>query len=372
MATINYLTRVEFGAGERRLLPTILGEHGVARPLVVTDRGLLESGTLDLALEALEPTGVTLFAETPGNPTEAAGRAALARYREAGCDGIVGIGGGSSLDLAKAVAVLAVDDGPLERHAFYRAGYTPAIPPTPPIFLMPTTAGTGSEVGRATLMIFDSGRKAPVVLGTQSIKAAICDPDLTLHLPPYLTAATGIDAISHCVETFASPRVNPPAEAIALDGLRRLTGAIARAVKDGPNDAEARRDMMMGAMEGAMAFQKGLGAVHALSHPLGAHGHHHGTLNGILLAPVLAHNRGALGDKWDRLAAVLECEPRGLVEFVQGLVAGLGLPTTLSEIGVDEAQMLQAARFAPEDISHASNPREMSEADYLAVLRSAL
>ena len=240
---------------------------------------------------------------------------------------------------------------------------------------IPTTAGTGSEVGRAALITLDDGRKLGFISPHLIPKAAICDPELTLGLPPWLTAATGMDAVTHCIETFLSPRFNPPAEAIALDGLARAWAAIERAVADG-GDREAREEMMMAALEGGLTFQKGLGAVHALSHPLGglkAPSLHHGTLNAVLLPAVLRFNEPHAEDKYGSCAACCNLpEDASLPGYFAALTARLGLPTSLRQMGVPEACLPDIARNATLDHSAATNPRPASEAEFLALLTEAM
>jgi 4-hydroxybutyrate dehydrogenase len=266
------------------------------------------SGLLDRLLSCLgADVAEAVYDGTPPNPTEAAVHDALEAYRAHGADGIVAIGGGSSLDLGKAVALLATHPAPLAQYASVEGGAPRITPAVAPLIAIPTTAGTGSEVGRGSVIVLNDGRKLGFLSAHLLPKVALCDPELTLGLPAGLTAATGMDAMAHCIETFLSPLVNPPAEAIALDGLRKAAAYIERATRDG-QDREARWNMMMAAMEGAMAFQKGLGAVHALSHPLGALPGlklHHGTLNAVLLPAVLRFNASSVGDKMQRLAAAM-------------------------------------------------------------------
>jgi alcohol dehydrogenase class IV len=266
MALITYLTKIQFDYGALGLLSEELAGLGIQRPMIVTDPGLAASGILDRVQGALNGTAATVYDQTPANPTEPAVREALALYRSEGCDGLIGVGGGSSIDLAKGVRLLATHDGPLALYAMSEGGVGRIRPDIAKLIAIPTTAGTGSEVGRGAVVIMDDGRKLGVVSPHLIPNVAICDPDLTLSLPPGLTAGTGMDAIAHCVETYLSNAINPPAEGIALDGLRRASQHIRRATQDG-QDREARWNMMMAAMEGAMAFQKGLGAVHAMSHP---------------------------------------------------------------------------------------------------------
>ncbi len=352
MATISYLTRIEFEAGLAAKLPDFCGELGMTRPLLVTDAGLTALGvTAHFAglFEAAPP----VFDATPANPTEVAVMQALALYRRENCDGILAVGGGSSIDLAKGVRLLTVHPPPLKYYVAIDGGMARIKGPLPPMIAVPTTAGTGSEVGRGAVLILQDGRKLGIVSPLLLPSLAICDPELTYGLP-----------------TFMAPAVNPPAEAIALDGLARGQGAIRTAVAEGSN-AEARWSMMMAAMEGAMAFQKGLGAVHALSHPLGAlpgQPLHHGTLNAVLLPAVLRFNREAIGQKWARLEAILGGAPDAQIAELN---QDLGLPAGLSAMGVKEARLPEIADAALHDHCHATNPRRASAADYLAILREA-
>src|SRR3984893_2751196 len=336
MALIQYLTRIQFDFGGLALLHAELALLGVKRPLLVTDPGIRASDLFGRVKEKL-PSGHAVYDQTPANPTETAVLVALKLYRDADCDGLVALGGGSAMDLAKGVRLLATHDEPLVQYAFIENGAAKIRPTMPPLAAIPTTAGTGSEGGRAAGIIMRDGRKLGIGSPHLIPSVALCDPELTLGLPPGLTAGHGMDAIAHCVETFIAPANNPPAEAIALDGLRRASRHIERAVADG-GDREARWNMMMAAMEGAMAFQKGLGAVHALSHPLGSLKDlklHHGTLNAIFLPPVLRFNRSVVGDKYARLAETMAL-PAGVdgADAIAALNKPLGLPTTLRDMGV--------------------------------------
>ena len=329
MALINYLTAIRFEQGACALLPAELADLGISRPLIVTDRGIVASGLLVPVTEGLEADTFAVHDRTPPNPTETAVEAALAAYREHRCDGLLAVGGGSSIDLAKGVALLAGHPGPLEPYAAILGGIPRITAAVAPLVAVPTTAGTGSEVGRAALITLRDGRKLGFISPHLIPRRAVCDPALTLGLPPGLTAATGMDALTHCIETFLSPRVNPPAEAIALDGARRAARFLEAAVADGGN-AEARWEMMMAALEGGLTFQKGLGAVHAMSHPLGGLEDpvlHHGTLNAVILPAVLRFNEGHVGDKYERLREALGLAPGAdLAAFVEGLNSRLGLP----------------------------------------------
>lgn len=375
MGIISYLTTIRFDFDALAELGNDLAELKIARPLIVTDHGVIAAGLLERLQEAA-PTlaGAPVFADVPSNPTEAATEAALAVYREQGGDGIVALGGGSPIDLAKAVALLATHDGPLERYAVILGGLARITAAVAPVIAIPTTAGTGSEVGRAALVTLRDGRKLGFLSPYLIPKRAICDPGLTLGLPPLLTAATGMDALTHCVETFLSPRDNPPAEAIALDGLRRAFRHLERAVADGA-DRPARREMMMAALMGGLTFQKGLGAVHALSHPLGGFtelGLHHGTLNAVLLPAVLRFNADAAAEKYAAIRRVLDLPGEtDLGRVVADLTARLGLPTSLSAMGVPRAVLAPTAAQATLDHSAATNPRPAGESDYLALLEAA-
>jgi 4-hydroxybutyrate dehydrogenase len=369
MALIQYNVKVQFDFGALKLLPEELAQQGVKRPLLVTDKGVAASGIVGKVRALLGGT-VPMFDECPSNPTEAAAEAAFAAYRDGGCDGLVAVGGGSAMDLAKAAAVLTANDGPLERYAFYNAGmaFPPRLPA--PLFVVPTTAGTGSEVARSAVLIFRGGRKSLLFTTPGTVRCAILDPELTLGLPPSITAATGMDALAHCIETYCSPRVNPPADAIALDGMRRIGAHLERAVRDG-GDRQARWEMMMAAMEGALAFQKGMGAVHALSHPLGALGLHHGTLNAVLLPHVLAYNAEALGPKLATMAEALGVGGLPLPQWLTQLNRRLSLPEGLGAMGAPQPRCAEFAAEAMSDSSHATNPRPMQRDDYENLLRAA-
>ena len=370
MAILSFNTKVHFGHGERKQLVLETAKLGIKKPLFVTDKGVRAAGVFARATETL--TGMdeaVIFDQTPPNPTEDAAVAGLTTFQTNQCDGIIGIGGGATLDLAKAIAVLCGDPAPLWEYCNRNASPHPIVNP-PPLILMPTTSGSGSEVGRSAVIIFNNGIKAGVGCPT-IVSVAICDPELTLTLPKYMTAATGMDALSHCVETFCSPLVNPPIDAIALDGLARLYQHIERAVVDG-NDADARWNMMMGALEGAVCFQKGLGAVHSVSHSLGALGYHHGTLNAIMLPHVLAINASVLQDKLPMLCRAIGLAPgTDLVKVFLLLNQTLGLPSGLKELGVQKDDFQSLAQASLVDNAHKTNPRVLTENDYLNLLAAA-
>jgi alcohol dehydrogenase class IV len=294
MALIHYITQIQLDFGAVRQLAAECERTGMRKALVVSDAGVRAAGVLDRALEALGATPHAVYDQTPSNPTEAAVRAAVALLRAERCDGLVAVGGGSSIDLAKGVAIAAVYPGPLKSYATIEGGSPKIGAEVLPLIAVPTTAGTGSEVARGAIVIVDDGRKLGFHSWHLVPKTAICDPELTLGLPPALTAATGMDAIAHCMETFMAPAVNPPADGIALDGLERAWSHIERATRDGA-DREARWNMMSASAQGALAFQKGLGCVHSLSHSLGGVNPklHHGTLNAMFLPAVVQFNASA-------------------------------------------------------------------------------
>ena len=377
MSLINYLTRIHFA--DEVLEPAISSELGplkIARPLVVTDKGVIAAGLFDRLLDALPKDIVpTVFSDTPANPTEAASVAARDLYIENRCDGIIAIGGGSAIDLAKAAGLLATHDKDLSCYAAIEGGVERIRPVMPPLIAIPTTAGTGSEVGRGALIILADGRKLGLISPFLIPRLAICDPTLTLSLPPSLTAGTGMDALAHCVETYCATVYNPPADGIAIDGLKRAARNLERAVEHGA-DRHARREMMAAAMNGALAFQKGLGGVHAISHALGGlegYSLHHGTLNAILLPYVLEFNAPAVADRFGELKQAMGLGPDSdLGNEIMKLTERLGLPTSLSQMGVDRAAIEKAAPLAEKDHTNSTNPRRASASDYLEIMRLAL
>jgi 4-hydroxybutyrate dehydrogenase len=376
MSLITYLTRIQFAPGAIGLLGEELAQLGVSRPLIVTDKGIVKAGLLDPAIAAARlKHEIPVFDGTPENPTEQAALDARDQFRQADCDSILAIGGGSSLDLAKAVALLVTHPEPLAQYAAILGGIGKITADKPPVIAIPTTSGTGSEVGRAALITLEDGRKLGFISPHMIPSVAICDPDLTMGLPPLLTAATGMDALTHCIETYLSPRFNPPAEAIALDGLRRATGFIVRATRDGA-DREAREQMMLAALEGGMTFQKGLGAVHGMSHALGGLKTlrlHHGTLNAVILPCVLRFNESHAAEKYAALRLVMHLKPEAdLAGAIAELSRDLSLPASLADMGLSDDVIPLMAQRAFEDHSTATNPRPVTVADYDTLLREAL
>ena len=379
MALINYLTQVQFGYDVLGQLAAECQRIGITRPFIVTDTGVRAAGIVDKVLGQLaDPAIAEVFDQTPPNPNEGVVRAAAARYRDGGFDGIIAVGGGSSIDLAKGVAVCGTHEGPLKQFAVIEGGLTRITAATAPVIAIPTTAGTGSEVGRGAILILDDGRKVGVISPYLIPRSAICDPELTLGLPAQLTAATGMDAIAHCLETFMAPAFNPPADGIALDGLWRAWRHIERATLT-PGDREARLNMMSASMQGAMAFQKGLGCVHSLSHSLGGVNPrlHHGTLNAVFLPAVVAFNASAptvqAERRLERMAQAMGlASGSDIGPAIADMNARLGLPSGLGAMGVTESIFDRIIDGAMADHCHKTNPRLASRDEYRDMLQSSL
>ena len=378
MAFIYYVTQVQFDFGAIKLLKQECDRVGITRPLIVSDAGVKAAGILQKALDMLPGMTVAVFDQTPSNPTEAAVRAAAALYTSSGCDGLIAVGGGSAIDCAKGVAIAATHDEPLTSYATIEGGSAKITDRAAPLIAVPTTSGTGSEVARGAILIVDDHRK----LGFHSWhivpKAAICDPELTLGLPAKLTAATGMDAIAHCMETFMSAAFNPPADGIALDGLERGWAHIERATQDG-SDREARFNLMSASMQGAMAFQKGLGCVHSLSHSLGGVDPrlHHGTLNAMFLPAVVQFNASAESMQKDnrlgRMARAMGLASGGdVADALRDMNTRLRLPTGLAEMGVGSASFEKIISGALADHCHKTNPRIASNEEYRELLTASL
>jgi 4-hydroxybutyrate dehydrogenase len=374
MAQMNYLTQCTFDFGALAQLPKILKAHGVARPFVVTDPGLKANGLLDTLLAALAEPPAGVFTDTPANPTESASAAAATAYRASGADGIIAFGGGSSMDLAKAMGLMVTHEGPFERLGGSQRGMR-FITKIPPLIAVPTTAGTGSEVSPGAVVILDNGRKETFVSAFLVPTAAVCDPELTIGLPPSLTAATGMDAMTHCIEAVLTPVVHPPAEAIGVDGAERINVWLERAVANG-QDRDARWHMMMGSFQGALAFAKGLGAVHGLSHALGRIHElklHHGTLNAVILPHSLAMIGNAQPEKFARLRRALGLGPNGdLPQAISDLNTRIGLPTSLSAMGVTEAHWPSTRDYAVSDLATLSNAIPFDGERYDELFKRAL
>lgn len=378
MAFIYYVTQIQFEFGAIGLLKQESQRVGITKPLIVTDPGVKAAGILQKALDALPGFKVAVFDQTPSNPTEAAVRTASKLYKESGCDGLIAVGGGSAIDCAKGVAIAATHEGPLKTYATIEGGSAKITDRAVPLIAVPTTSGTGSEVARGAIIIVDDHRKLGFHSWNLVPKTAICDPELTFGLPARLTAATGMDAIAHCMETFMSAAFNPPADGIALDGLERGWTHIERATRDG-SDREARFNLMSASMQGAMAFQKGLGAVHSLSHSLGGVDPrlHHGTLNAMFLPAVVAFNGQAQSvqkeNRLQRMAHAMGLASEAdIPEAIRDMNARLGLPRGLAEMGVQRDWFDRIVQGALADHCHKTNPRIASREEYEELLATSM
>jgi len=379
---MSWPTRIVLGPGALARLPAQVERLGMRRPLVVTDPGVVKAGIAARVHELLARAGLRFsrFEDVNPNPTDRDAAAGLAAFRAGGCDGLVAIGGGSSLDAAKLVQVLTTHEPPLSRYDDAAGGDRFLKDDMPPLIAIPTTAGTGSEVGRSGVATLpDTGRKTVIFSPFLMPKAAICDPELTVNLPPHLTAATGMDAFTHCLEAYVASGFHPLGDAVAIDGIRRVARSLPVAFR-APADLAARTDMMIAAMQGAMAFQKGLGASHALAHALTPiSGLHHGLANAVVLPAVMEFNRAAATARLARVAEAMGEPGRGddaslaaaAIARVRELTAELRLPPRLRDAGVREDDLPRIARQAFGDASHQTNPRPCGEADLLAIARAA-
>ncbi len=378
MAFIYYLTHIQFDLGAIQTLKAECERVGITRPMIVTDKGVRAAGIVDKAITALGMQPAAIFDEVPSNPTESAVLAGASSYQKSSADGIIAIGGGSAIDCAKGIAIIATHGGDLKTFATIEGGSPRITEKVAPIIAVPTTSGTGSEVARGAILIVADGRKLGFHSWHLVPKAAICDPQLTLGLPAGLTAATGMDAIAHCIETFLSSAFNPPADGIALDGLRRGWAHIERATKNGA-DQEARLQLMSASMQGAMAFQKGLGCVHSLSHSLGGVNPrlHHGTLNAMFLPAVVKYNAEAESvrkeDRLNRMAQAMNLTSGSdVIPALQDMVHRLGLPKGLNDMGVSADQFSKIIDGAMLDHCHTTNPRIATREEYAGLLSQSM
>ena len=359
---LNYLNKPYFGNGSIDSLPKIIKNLKLKSPLICSDPGLSEVGMTNKIVDLISnEVSVSLYEETPANPNEKAVNDALSLYRSGECDSLIGFGGGSSMDLAKAVALMANHPGNVSDYSVNEGGIK-KINETVPVIAIPTTSGTGSEVSSGSVIIMNDGRKLLLISEFLRPKAAICDPELTLGLPPLITAGAGMDALTHCIEAILSPRIDPPAEAVGLDGIEKVIRekSLIRAVKDG-QDKEARWNMMMASTEGAMAFSKGLGAVHSMSHAIGANQElrlHHGTLNAVILPTVLRFNKDHVGNKYSNISRAMgKKDSSDLSEIIELLNIEIGLPVGLKEMGVTENMIPSLVEHSETDPSNATTPR---------------
>jgi alcohol dehydrogenase len=377
-ANWNYPTAVRFGAGRIAELAEAVKLAGFARPLVVTDPKLAAMPMVQEAVDVLAAAGLPakLFSDIQPNPVEANLDAGLAAFRAGGHDGVVAFGGGSALDAGKLVAFMAGQERPVWDFEDVGDNWTSAkTQGIAPVVAVPTTAGTGSEVGRAAVITNAATRSKKIIFHPAMMpKVAICDPELTVGMPPLITAGTGMDALAHCLEAYCAPSYHPLADGIAVEGIRLVKDNLTRAVKDG-GDLDARANMMAAAAMGATAFQKGLGAIHALSHPIGAlYDSHHGLTNAVLMPYVLAFNRKAIEDKVKRLAAAIGLRPnfRAVLAWVLELRTAIGIPHTLRDLGVGDERIDTIVTMAPEDPTAGGNPLPLDKRAARTILRRAL
>lgn len=358
----NFPTVIRFGAGSISLLPRACAEQGMRRPLLVTDPGLANAPMVTAMLADCRAAGLgaELFAEVKPNPTGGNVEAGLKVFRAGKHDGVVVVGGGSAMDAGKVIAFMAGQSLPVWHFDDAGPGWKDAsLEGVAPIIAVPTTAGTGSEVGRAGVIVNEETQRKIIVFHPTMLPAVVIeDPTLTVGLPAHLTAATGIDAFTHCLEAFCAPSFHPLAEGVAVEGMRLVKEYLPRAYKDGA-DLEARGQMLIAASMGATAFQKGLGGIHAISHPVGAlYDTHHGLTNAVVMPYVLAFNRPAVEDKIERLAAFLGISNGfdGFLDWILDFRRDLGIPHSLSDINVDAARAAEIGRYAAEDPSAGGNP----------------
>tara|TARA_B100000497_G_scaffold110101_1_gene129292 strand:- start:5 stop:1135 length:1131 start_codon:yes stop_codon:yes gene_type:complete len=359
---LNYFNRPYFGNGDIEKICKVLGLYGIKKPLICSDPGLSSIGMIDKIKNLVsDDFSSSFYLDTPANPTEQSVKDALKIYKNDGCDGVVGFGGGSSIDLAKAVSLMANHNENIINYSIAEGGYR-KITETIPMIAIPTTSGTGSEISDGALLIMDDGRKLVFASPHLRPNAAICDPELTIGLPPVLTAGAGMDALTHCIEAILSPIIDPPAEAVGLDGIEKIIKdeGLVRAYKDG-NDKEARWNMMMASTEGAMAFSKGLGAVHSMSHAIGANQQlnlHHGTLNAVILPTVLKFNRNHIENKYSRIATAMGINQSvDLADEIRKLNELIGIPSGLAQMGVTEDMIPKLVKHAITDPSNLTTPR---------------
>ncbi|MEW5975308.1 MAG: iron-containing alcohol dehydrogenase [Acidobacteriota bacterium] len=376
ISTFHYPTRIVFGPGASNRLTEELAFFGVTRPLLVTDRGLARSSLFEriAGLVRRQCSEVGLFDGVLPNPVEQNVLDGTAVYRDGRCNGIVGIGGGSALDVAKAITLKVHHPLPLADYDDLRDGALRITAQMPPFLAVPTTSGTGSDVSRSAVITLSATNRKTVVFSPFLMpKVSISDPELTLDLPFHLTAGTGMDAFTHCLEAFLSKGYHPMSDAIALRGVKLICEHLPRALADG-HDLEARSQLMMAAIMGATAFQKGLGAVHSLAHPLSTiGGMHHGTSNAVMLPPVLRFNAQAVPDRYSELAAAMGVAPsiQSVIERVEELNRTCGFQN-LRGYGITEAMIPAMATKAMEDGCRLCNPRDVTESDMVQLYREAL
>ena len=374
----SYPTTIKFGAGRINEIVQACQNAGIEKPLLVTDRGLAEIDITQRTLDLLEAGGLgrAMFSEVDPNPNDKNADAGVKFYREGGFDGVVAFGGGSGLDLGKVIAFMAGQSRPIwdfeDIGDWWKRADANAIAP---VVAVPTTAGTGSEVGRASVISNTDSAEKKIIFHPKMLPVTvICDPELTVSMPKFVTAGTGLDAFAHCVEAFSSPHYHPMSQGIALEGMRLVKDNLPTAYNNG-NDIDARANMMSAASMGATAFQKGLGAIHALSHPIGAvHHTHHGTTNAVFMPSVLRFNAAQIRERFNGVAAYLGIDGgfEGFCQFVDEFNTSFAIPRTLGELGVKNPNIDALVDCALRDPSVGGNPVEMTPADTRALYESVM
>ena len=376
--TWNYPTSVRFGVGRIAELAEAARTSGMSRPLFVTDANLATAVMTKDTLEALRAAGLSacMFSDIRSNPIEANISAGVAAFKSGAHDGVIAFGGGSALDAGKLIAFMHAQRRPMWDFEDVGDSWMRAdAGAIAPVVAVPTTAGTGSEVGRAAVVTDEATRTKKIIFHPGMMpKVALCDPELTVGMPPRITVGTGMDALAHCLEAYCGPSYHPLADGIALEGMRLVKENFPRVAQNG-SDLEARAHMVAAALMGATAFQKALGAIHALSHPVGAlHDTHHGLTNAVFMPYVLVFNRPAIEERIGRLAAWLGLRPSfvAFLDWVLALRAELGVPHTLAGLGVDDTNADVIARMAPQDPTAGGNPVPLDAAGARRIFDAAL
>jgi 4-hydroxybutyrate dehydrogenase len=374
----SYPTQIKFGAGRIREIADACNQANIKRPLLITDKGLsnlpITSRTLQLMKEA--GLGDALFSNVDPNPNEKNLNSGITAFKEGNHDGVIAFGGGSGLDLGKLVAFMVGQDRSVWDFEDVSDWWTRANPNTIfPIVAIPTTAGTGSEVGRASVLTNSDTLEKKIIFHPQILpKVVICDPELTIEMPKSITAGTGLDAFAHCVEAFSSPHYHPMSQGIAIEGMRLVIENLGKVYSDG-SDIEARANMMSAALMGATAFQKGLGAIHALSHPVGAiHHTHHGTTNAVCMPAVLRLNESKIRDRFDTVTGYLGIQNgfSGFKVFVDEFNASLNIPLRLGDLGVENPDLGKLVKGALSDPSCGGNPVKLTSENLKALFEEVL
>ena len=375
LSKFSFPTAITFGPGARKEVAAHLKERAVKRPLVVTDKGLAALPVLPDFVAGLAGLDVAVYAGVQGNPVKKQVEDGVAAFKAHRADAVIGFGGGAALDVAKAVALMAVHEGDVLEYAWDHPKVRPVANALPYFIALPTTSGTGSEVGRSSVISDDATHVKKVVFNPALLaRAVFADPELTLELPPAITAATGMDALTHNVESYLSPYYHPLCDGIALEGARIAAHALEKAVRE-PRNLAARSDMMMASMMGAIAFQKDLGAVHSCAHALGTVvDMHHGLANGIMIDHVMRFNADAAATKMAELARACGAGPsaESFIQWLTALKARIGIPAGLAANGVSLSQVSKLVDVAVNDTCHRTNPKPVSAADFERIFRAAI